>query len=114
LKRGFALLEVMVGITLWAITVVACGTMLSQMISTQRAAERRWESLVACRSALEIACAYSGLSDSTTILPVAAATAAVETLSAGMMRITAVSEGDHAASGSRVILSRLAWRRAMR
>jgi prepilin-type N-terminal cleavage/methylation domain-containing protein len=109
-KRGFVLLEVMMGVVLLGVTIVACGTALSQAVRAQRAAERRWEALVACRSALEIACAGGDVVDSTSFWPVTHVQAVIDTLGVGMVRVTSVHRGDGAEAVPAVALARLAWR----
>ncbi|MBN1424597.1 hypothetical protein JXA88_08575 [Candidatus Fermentibacteria bacterium] len=110
---GFALLDVMAAVTLWALAVVACGQLLSNAVRTQRAAERRWATVLACRCALETACVNPGVTGDT--LHVAApsrAFAISDSVSAGMLRVRAFSRGERAPRDTVAVFSRAVWRGA--
>lgn len=105
---GLALLEVLAGLAVWSIAVVACGTALVQAAKTQRAAERRWREILDCRGVVEAACAGIETADSSGRDPSRARFAVrVDTVRAGMIRVTAVRREDRFPPAG---LTRLAWR----
>jgi hypothetical protein len=108
--RGFALLDVVMGVALWSLAVLSTGAVLSAAIRSQRAAERRWETLLACRSALEVACMAG--EDGDTVLsgsPGIVAWADADTLAGGMVFVTAGASPQDGLPGSHIALSRLVW-----